>query len=282
MIPLSEYEKIQESANFINNKISKEESTKISQNLTAVVLGSGLGHFAQEIETLISIPYREIPHLFPTSVEGHSGCLSIGYHNKKPLLLFQGRYHRYEGHSYSEVIRLIRLAWMLSAKNLIVTNAAGGINSTFRPGDLAIITDHINLTGNNPLIGENDNRFGERFPDMSQAYSKKFVTLALGCAEKLKLKIHKGIYAGVLGPCYETPAEINMFRLLGADMVGMSTVSEVIAASHLKLNVLGLSCITNMASGMLNEELHHEDVKTVANQSATKFSALLKEIINTI
>ncbi|MDD3151129.1 MAG: purine-nucleoside phosphorylase [Candidatus Gastranaerophilales bacterium] len=217
-----------------------------------LILGSGLGDIANEIKGTI-VPYSKIPEFETSTVEGHAGQLVLGEFCNKKVIAMQGRYHFYEGHSLQTVTYPVKIMKKLGVKTLIVTNAAGGVNKDFYPGDLMIITDHINLLGSNPLIGENDKSLGERFPDMSNAYDKNLISLAEKIAKKLKIKTQKGVYAGLTGPSYETPAEIRMLRILGADAVGMSTVPEVIVANHMKMNVLGISCITNMAAGILDQ-----------------------------
>jgi len=243
-----------------------------------IILGSGLGNFAAEIKG-ITIPYSEIPGFKPSTIKGHSGNLIIGEFYSKKILAMQGRLHFYEGYSLQDVIYPVRVMKFLGIKKIIITNAAGGINTAFTPGDFMIIEDHINLTGNNPLLGVNPDEIGPRFPDMSEPYNKNLIKLAEKTAKTLNINIKKGVYAGVTGPNYETPAEIRMFRMLGADAIGMSTVPEVIAARHAGLDTLGISFITNMAAGILNKNLCHQEVIDTAASVEDKLYAFLKEII---
>ncbi|RXT13831.1 purine-nucleoside phosphorylase [Ammoniphilus sp. CFH 90114] len=244
-----------------------------------LILGSGLGVLADEIENPIAIPYHEIPH-FPTStVEGHKGQLVIGQLNGKLVVAMQGRFHYYEGYSLDTVTFPVRVMAAIGVQKILVTNAAGGINTSFEPGELMLIEDHINMTGRNPLIGPHDSRLGVRFPDMSEAYSKELVQLAEQVAKEQGIEVKKGIYAGLTGPSYETPAEIRMLRMLGADAVGMSTVPEVIVARHSGMKVLGISCISNMAAGILPQPLTHEEVMETAEKAKEKFLGLVKGIV---
>ncbi|MDQ0256155.1 purine-nucleoside phosphorylase [Evansella vedderi] len=244
-----------------------------------LILGSGLGVLAEEIKDPIKIPYHEIPG-FPTStVAGHKGQLVIGDLEGKQVVAMQGRFHFYEGYSMELVTLPVRVMKGIGVETVIVTNAAGGVNESFQPGDLMIIRDHINLFGTNPLIGPNDEAIGVRFPDMSQAYSSKFIELAKSTASDLGVNIQEGVYAGNTGPTYETPAEVRMLRTMGADAVGMSTVPEVIVARHSNLSVLGVSCISNMAAGILDQPLTHEEVMETTEQVKENFLALIKEIV---
>lgn len=244
-----------------------------------IVLGSGLGVFVDQIENKISIPYNDIPFFKKTTVEGHAGQLHLGTVKGVEVAVMQGRSHLYEGLSTDEVVFPIKLLSALGIKILVLTNAAGGVNLSFQPGDLAVITDHINLMGKNPLIGPNDNQAGPRFPDMSETYNSKLNELLKSVSNDLGFKIQEGVYAGVLGPSYETPAEIRMIRTLGADMVGMSTVPEAITANHLGLKVCGISCITNMGAGVVKQTLKHEDIKDVAMKAMNHFTLLLNNSI---
>lgn len=247
----------------------------------ALILGSGLGVIADEIESPIAIPYEDIPEFPVSTVEGHQGKLVFGTLNNKKVVAMQGRFHFYEGYSMQEVTFPVRVMQSIGIKNLIVTNAAGGVNEEFSPGDLMIITDHINQMGDNPLIGHNDFNLGVRFPDMSNAYPAQLVKHALHCAEQLNIKVQQGVYAGNTGPSYETPAEVRMLRTLGADAVGMSTVPEVIVANHGGINVLGISCISNMAAGILDEPLSHEEVIETTEKVKSDFIQLVKKIVET-
>jgi purine-nucleoside phosphorylase len=264
-----------QAAEFINTRLKKTPDV-------AIILGSGLGDFAQTLEDKISIKYSEIPHFAPTTVVGHSGNIVVGTIDGISVMAFQGRFHSYEGKELNQVILPVRVARALGVKKLIVTNASGGINSNFKPGDLVLISDHINMAGRNPLMGENLDELGPRFPDMSDAYSKKWRQNAIELANANSIELHQGIYAWVLGPSYETPAEIRMLKTIGADMVGMSTVPEVIAAVHAGIKVLGITCITNYAAGLIEQVLDHNDVKEVANQANEKFTKLLKLVIKNI
>ncbi len=270
-------ENIHNSAEYINKKIAR---TGIKPD-TGIILGSGLGKIADEING-IKIPYSEIPGFKSSTIKGHSGNLIIGGFCSKNVAVMQGRLHFYEGYDLKDVIYPIRIMRILGVKNLIVTNAAGGINTGFTPGNLMIIKDHINFTGKNPLRGANIEELGTRFPDMSEAYSKNLINTAEKAAEQIGINIKKGVYAWVTGPTYETPAEVKMLRMLGADAVGMSTVPEVIAARHTGMNVIGISCITNMAAGILDKSLAHQEVIETAARVEKDFIALIKKIIEKI
>lgn len=244
-----------------------------------LILGSGLGSLADEIEDSITIPYAEIPHFTTSSAVGHANELVIGKLNGKTVAAMKGRYHYYEGYSLEEVTFPVRVMKALGIEDLIITNACGSVNKNFNPGDLMLITDHLNLTGTNPLIGPNHEELGTRFPDLTQVYSKELQTKAAGVAEGLGFSLREGVYAWWSGPTYETPAEIRMIRTLGADAVGMSTVPEVIVAAHGGMRVLGISCLTNMAAGILDQPLSHGEVIEVAAQVKTKFSGLVKGVL---
>src|SRR5690625_2027868 len=250
--------------------------------VVGLILGSGLGQLADDIEDKVVISYQDIPHFPQSTVAGHKGQLVMGTLNGKTVIAMQGRFHYYEGYSMEQVTFPVRVMKALGVETIIVTNAAGGINELFSPGDLMLINDQINFTGQNPLIGPNDEKLGDRFPDMSEPYNKKLIKHANDCAEELSLKIRNGVYVGVTGPTYETPAEIKMFQRLGADAVGMSTVPEVIVANHAKMKVLGISCISNMASGILDEQLSHEDVIKTTEKVKANFLKLVKKIIETL
>jgi len=244
-----------------------------------LILGSGLGDLAEEIQEKVILPYEEIPGFPRSTVAGHKGRLIVGYLEGKPCLAMQGRFHYYEGYELEQVTLPVRVMKEVGITQLIVTNAAGGINPQFVPGDLMLITDHINLMGRNPLIGPNVEEQGPRFPDLSQAYSLRLRQKALAVAEQLGISLKQGVYIAVSGPSYETPAEIRMFRTMGADAVGMSTVPEVIVAAHCGLEVLGISCISNMASGILDKPLSHEEVMETAKRVKTTFARLVKGVI---
>jgi purine-nucleoside phosphorylase len=244
----------------------------------AFVLGSGLGAWAERIENPTSIDYGDIPHFHRSTVVGHAGRLVVGTRFGIPVVAMQGRVHAYEGLRAEEVVHPLRTLWGLGARNLVVTNAAGALNASYSPGDLMCIRDHINLSSVNPLVGANDDRFGPRFPDMSRAYTPALAELAHKVARE-KVTLHDGIYVGVSGPSYETPAEIRAFRALGGDAVGMSTVPEVIVASHLRMQVLGISCITNMGSGITDQPLSHSEVEEVARGMRERFMDLLDGLL---
>ena len=264
-------EMLQETTQFILEKGVKEIDF-------GLILGSGLGELAEEIEEAVVIPYDQIP-FFPTStVVGHAGQLVYGTLSGKKVLAMQGRFHFYEGHSMQTVTYPVRVMAALKAHSVIVTNASGGVNESFVPGDLMLITDHINFTGQNPLIGPNEDEIGPRFPDMSEAYTLTYREVAKEAASQLDLTLKEGVYMGYSGPTYETPAEIRMSRTMGADAVGMSTVPEVIVAAHSGLKVLGISCITNLAAGM-QANLNHEEVVETTQRVKQSFKALIKEVL---
>ncbi|RNC28724.1 MAG: Purine nucleoside phosphorylase 1 [Candidatus Dichloromethanomonas elyunquensis] len=244
-----------------------------------IILGSGLGKLAHLVQDSIVIPYREIPHFPVSTVQGHSGNLIFGKLSGRKVMVLQGRFHYYEGYGMHEVTFPVRLMQTLGMKSLVVTNAAGGINPAFQAGDLVLIQDHINLVGVNPLRGANISALGPRFPDMSDTYYEGWRQRALGLMEKMKLPILQGVYAGVSGPSYETPAEIRYLRAIGADLVGMSTVPEVIAANHGGMKVLGISCVTNMAAGILAKKLSHAEVIETTERVGETFVNFVRELI---
>jgi purine-nucleoside phosphorylase len=245
----------------------------------AIVLGSGLGAFADTMQDAFGFDYKDVPHWPVSNVIGHVGRLVGGTLRSRPLLILSGRAHYYEGHDLRTVTFAIRVLGRLGVKTLILTNAAGGINTNFAQGALMVIDDHINLYGSNPLMGPNDDRFGPRFPDMTEVYSRRLRAVADATARDIGLPIEHGVYVAVHGPSYETPAEIYAFRTLGADAVGMSTVPEAIVARHMGIEVLGISCITNMAAGVLPEPLNHDDVMETTRRVRAQFAALLEGII---
>jgi purine-nucleoside phosphorylase len=245
----------------------------------AIVLGSGLGDFADSVLDAVVTPYEEIPHWPASKVIGHAGRLAIGSVAGKCVAALAGRVHFYEGHDLSTVVFATRVMGRLGAKQIILANAAGGINTGFAQGALMVIDDHINLLGSNPLIGPNDDRFGQRFPDMSEVYSRRLRAVADEAARARGVAISHGVYVAVHGPSYETPAEIRAFRTLGADAVGMSTVPEAIAARHMGMDVLGISCITNMAAGVLPQPLDHNEVMETARRVKGSFIALLEGVL---
>lgn len=265
-------QKIKEATQYIKSKV--EISPEIG-----LILGSGLGVLADEIEDPVALDYEQIPH-FPTStVEGHAGQFVFGKLKGKRVAAMQGRFHYYEGYSMAEVTFPVYVLKSLGIETIIITNAAGGMNRAFAAGDLMVITDHINFTGDNPLIGPNLSEFGSRFPDMSQAYDKKLSALALTKGKELGVSIQQGVYAGISGPAYMTPSELIMLSKIGGDAVGMSTVPEVIVARHCGLKVLGISCITDMAIGEELEPLSHEQVVEMANKTRPKFISLMNAVM---
>ncbi|MGG4555362.1 purine-nucleoside phosphorylase [Paenibacillus humicus] len=263
---------IQEAADYIRSKSGV--APKIG-----LILGSGLGVLADHIEEAVSIAYKDIPYFPQSTVEGHAGELLIGTVQGTPVVLMKGRFHMYEGYGPELTAFPVRVMKALGVAKLLVTNAAGGINTSYKPGDLMLISDHINMTGRNPLAGPNDAEQGPRFPDMSEAYNRKLREIAKQVAKEKEVPLQEGVYVGLLGPSYETPAEIRMFRTLGADAVGMSTVSEVIVARHAGIEVLGISCISNMAAGILDQPLSHEEVIETTDRVREKFLNLVLGII---
>lgn len=247
-----------------------------------LILGSGLGVLGDEITDPLIIPYHSIPHFPESTVAGHEGQLVIGELEGQQVLAMKGRFHYYEGYTMQQVTFPVRVMKALDINTLIVTNAAGGINETFRPGDLMVITDHLNMMGTNPLIGPNDETLGERFPHMTDAYDPLLIQHAIDCAKSLQMPLKQGVYVGNSGPTYETPAEINMLKILGGDAVGMSTVPEVYVARHANMRVLGISCISNMAAGLADEHLSHDEVIKTTARARNHFIQLIKTIIQTM
>lgn len=264
--------KILESSQYIQSKF------KVKPKI-GIVLGSGLGIYVDQIQNKTIIPYQDIPHFKKTAVEGHEGILILGEVHGVPVVALQGRMHAYEGHAMDDIVHPVRTLAALGIEILFVTNASGGINLDFHPGDLVAIEDHINLSGRNPLVGPNIAELGPRFPDMSTAYDPELRALLTQVAKYHHVNLKTGVYCSVLGPTYETPAEIRMLRVIGADLVGMSTVPEVIAAAHLGLKVAGVACITNYAAGIKKEKLSHADVKKVAEKAMVGFATILTETI---
>lgn len=245
-----------------------------------IILGSGLGVFAEEIQNPVVVPYGEIPNFPVSTVEGHAGQFVIGTLQGVEVIAMQGRFHYYEGYSLDKVTFPVRVMKELGIEYLLVTNAAGGVNTSLQPGDLMLITDHINNAGANPLIGPNDSSVGVRFPDMSEAYDQELRSRALRVADRLGVALKEGVYVWNTGPSYETPAEIRAIRFLGGDAVGMSTVPEVIIARHAGIRVLGISCISNMAAGIVDQPLTHEEVIETTEQAKETFITLIKEMIS--
>jgi purine-nucleoside phosphorylase len=252
--------------------------TKINPKI-GLILGSGLGVLADEMEDAVRIPFESIPYFMKPTAEGHQGELVVGKLQGVEVVILNGRYHYYEGYTLQQVTFPVRVMKLLGVETLILTNACGAVNRNFKPGELMVIKDHINLTANNPLIGSNVDFFGPRFPDASEIYTKNLRDLAKKVAEKNNIKLNEGVYTWWTGPSYETPAEIKMISVLGGDAVGMSTVPEALVASHAGMNVLGISCLTNMASGILPQKLSHQEVLDVAKQVRASFSQLIKDIL---
>jgi purine-nucleoside phosphorylase len=244
-----------------------------------LVLGSGLGGFADELSDSTRVPYTNIPFFPRSTAIGHAGQMVIGSAAGVPVAAMQGRVHLYEGYSAHEVAFPMRVFDCMNIRAVVLTNAAGGINLEYKQGALVVLTDHINLQGHNPLVGPNDERFGQRFPDMTQAYWKPYREIALAAAKKAGKTLYQGVYAGLLGPNYETPAEIRYLRTIGADLVGMSTVLEVIAARHMGMKVLAISCVTNMAAGILNQVISHEEVLETGERVKGDFVALVRAVL---
>lgn len=266
------YQKIKEAVEAIQRK------TPIKPEI-GIILGSGLGSIAEKVTNPVVIPYTEIPHFHGTSVEGHAGQMIVGLFHGVPCVFLQGRFHLYEGYSMEDVVFPTRTVCGLGISTLLLTNAAGGVNTRFRAGDIMLIEDHLNLMGDNPLKGPNLAQLGPRFPDLSEAYNKKCLEILKQTASEIGVPFHLGVYAGLLGPTYETPAEIRMYRGLGADAVGMSTVPESIAANHLGVQVAGVSCITNLAAGLSPHKLSHQEVIENSKIGAEKLKRLLEAVI---
>lgn len=267
--------KIKESADYIISQ------SKYKPEI-GLILGSGLGSLADTIEDAEYYNYHDIPNFPVSTVEGHEGRLVIGKLANKTVIAMQGRFHFYEGYSMQEVTFPVRVMKLLGVEKLIVTNAAGSVNTNYKPGDLMLITDHINFSGDNPLIGANLKEFGPRFPDMSEAYKKDLRELAKKVAVNLNIDLKEGVYMMFSGPTYETPAEIRMARTIGADAVGMSTVPETIIANHSGIKTLGISCLTNMAAGILDQPLNHEEVIETSNKVKADFLKLMNSLIENI
>jgi purine-nucleoside phosphorylase len=247
--------------------------------LVAIVLGSGLGEFADELKDAIRIRYQEIPYFGHSTAVGHAGQLVLGNIGAWPVVIMQGRVHLYEGYPVQTVVFPMRVLARMGVRAAILTNAAGGINLEYGQGRLVAIKDHINFQGQNPLVGAEDQRFGLRFIDMTEAYSKNYRQMALEAGKRLGLQMGEGVYAALLGPSYETPAEIRFLRTIGADLVGMSTVPEVIVARQMGIKVLAISCVTNMAAGTTDKPIHHEEVLEIGRKIAGQFKALLRDVI---
>ena len=267
------YERAEHAARIIRSRTT--ETPRV-----AIVLGSGLGGFADDFDEPVGIPYEEIPGFARSTAEGHAGRLVIGKIDQVPLVAMQGRVHFYEGYSLEQVTFPIRAFKLLGIKTLILTNAAGGVNVQLTQGALMVLSDHLNLMGDNPLRGPNDSRFGPRFPDLTSAYSPELQEIVVEEAKALGVEIRRGIYAALSGPSYETPAEIHLLRALGADAVGMSTVPEVIVARQMNIEVLGISCITNMAAGISDQPINHEEVMATGDRVRETFTQLLRRVVS--
>ena len=272
MPKMSYYDQVREAADAVRSRVPEVPAI-------AIVLGSGLGEFADSLADSVTMPYAELPHWPASRVVGHAGKLVVGKTRGRTIAALAGRCHLYEGHDAKRVAFAVRALGLLGVKTLILTNAAGGVNTGFVQGALMVIDDHLNLTGQNPLVGENDERFGARFPDMTEVYSSRLRGMADRAGAAIGLQLPHGIYAALMGPSYETPAEIRYLRTIGADAVGMSTVPEAIVARQMKIDVLGVSCITNMAAGVLPQPLDHAEVMATAARVRGQFIALLEGII---
>ncbi|MCP5053582.1 MAG: purine-nucleoside phosphorylase [bacterium] len=271
---MSIYDQIEEARDFIKGRSASSLEPEVG-----VILGSGLGEYAESLEDKTIIPYGEIPHFKKVSVKGHAGRLVMGKIQGRPVAVMQGRYHFYEGHHITEVVFPVRVLCGLGIKKLLLTNASGGINRLLEAGDLMIIRDHINMMGTNPLIGENDERLGPRFPDMSNVYDEELAEITARGMREMGLGVKKGVYLALTGPSYETPAEVKMLGVLGADAVGMSTVPEAIVACQMGVRVAGISCVCNLAAGISKTPLSHKEVTETANRVKEPFKKLLTGII---
>jgi purine-nucleoside phosphorylase len=266
------YERAQEAARLIRTRTDVEAPV-------AIVLGSGLGAFAEDLTDPTEIRYDEIPGFARATVQGHAGRLVIGKAGEVTMVAMQGRFHFYEGYSLEEVTFPIRVLKLLGVRTLVLTNAAGTLNTEFTPGSLMVISDHLNLLGDNPLRGANDERFGPRFPDLTSVYARRLQDIVIDEAKAMGLEVRRGIYASLAGPSYETPAEIHMIRTLGADAVGMSTVPEAIVARHMDMQVVGISCITNLAAGVSDKPIDHSQVMAIGERVRGDFTTLLNRVV---
>lgn len=269
---IDDYTQADSAAQFLLSKTSLRPSI-------GMVLGSGLGGFADDLTPATRVPYSQIPNFPLSTAVGHAGQMVIGYAGDIPVAAMQGRVHLYEGHTPQRVAFPVRVFGRMGIRAVILTNAAGGINLEYKQGALVVVSDHINMQGQNPLVGKNDDRLGLRYPDMTQAYCKVYRKAAMEEARKLGIAVYEGVYAAMLGPSFETPAEIRFLRTIGADLVGMSTVAEVIAARHMGLKVLAISCVTNMAAGILDQVLTHEEVLETGERVKGAFTALVKAVL---
>ena len=274
-----EFARVQRAAEFILQRTETSSSQRPLRPRIALVLGSGLGAFADDLVQAVRIPYAQIPFFPRSTAIGHAGQLVIGLSEDIAVAAMQGRAHLYEGYSARDVVFPLRVFSRMGIQAVVLTNAAGGISPEFKQGCLVALNDHINLQGQNPLVGENDERLGPRFPDMSRAYDPEYRKLALEEGRRAGIEMFEGVYAAVLGPSYETPAEIRFLRTAGADLVGMSTVAEVIAARHLGMRVLAISCVTNMAAGILDQPIDHREVLETGERVRGQFAALLRRLL---
>lgn len=268
----SEFENAREAAALIRQRTSLRP-------LVGLVLGSGLGAFGEALAEATTIPYRDLPHFPLSTAVGHAGQLLLGRCGREPVAVMRGRAHYYEGYSLRRVTFPVRVLGLLGVRVLVLTNAAGGLRRQLKTPALLLIRDHLNLQGSNPLLGPNEERFGPRFPDMTEAYSKRLMAVAKAEAHKLRLRLFEGVYAAVHGPSYETPAEIRALARLGADVVGMSTVPEVIVANHMGMRVLAISCVTNLAAGISKKKISHEEVLEAGERMAKRLTAFLRALV---
>lgn len=266
-------QQIQETADYIQKR------TNQFQPIAGIILGTGLGGLVKEIDTKFIIPYEEIPHFPVSTVEGHSGKLIFGYISNKPVMVLQGRFHYYEGYTMNQVVFPVRVMKKLGISTLFLSNASGGVNPAFEVGDVMILNDHINMLPSNPLLGPNIPELGPRFPDMSEPYDRELITRAKAISQKLGYKVHEGVYISVSGPCFETPAEYRLMRVVGGDAVGMSTVPEVIAARHMGLPCFAVSVITDLGVEGKIVEVTHEDVIKAASKAEVKMTAIFKDLL---
>ncbi len=272
---MQEIDKIKESVDFINNVVATRPKI-------GIILGSGLGELADEVENSHKLGFTDIPHLPPSTVPGHSGEFVTGKLQRTDVVVMRGRYHYYEGYDLVEVVRPVRIMGLLGIDVLLVTNAAGALNRNFSPGNLMLISDHVNMIGANPLRGPNIDELGPRFPDMTYTYDRELIGIAEEVMKKEGVIGRKGVYASYAGPSFETPAEIRMLERLGVDAVGMSTVPEVITARHMEIRVLGISCITNMAAGFLQQRLSHDEVMEIGQSVKPVFKKVIKGIVQAL
>jgi purine-nucleoside phosphorylase len=276
-LELDEFTRAEQAAAYVRTKLDTHPNLGVPK--IAIVLGSGLGDFADDLKDSVAVPYSEIPHFPQSTAIGHAGRMVIGKLGDLTILAMQGRVHQYEGYSVYQAAFPIRVFSRLGLQAVILTNAAGGINASYGQGALVLLSDHINLQGTNPLTGPNEERFGLRFPDLTEAYDKAFRQMAFDEAKRLNIPLHEGVYAALAGPSYETPAEIRYLRTIGADLVGMSTVPEVIVARHMGIRVLAISCVTNMAAGLSGEIINHVEVLETGRRVRGIFLSLLTAVM---